>query len=65
MPKGTRLALRLRMTPLLSVLLPVWLAAPPPGVVTRVLPEGPEGGAVLVATGRGLYRNAGQGWDLA
>ncbi len=52
------------MTPLLSVLLPVWLAAPPPGVVTRMLPEGAEGGAVLVATGRGLYRNAGQGWDL-
>lgn len=46
---------------LLRVLLPVWLAAPPPGTATRLLPE--EAG-VLAGTERGLYRNAGRGWDL-
>ena len=41
--------------------LPVWLAAPPPGVATRMVEQG---GAILVGTELGLYQREGRGWRL-
>jgi hypothetical protein len=46
---------------LLGVLLPVWLAAPPPGAATRLVALD---NGLLAATERGLYRSAGRGWSL-
>jgi len=46
---------------LLSLLLPVWLAAPPPGAATRIVVER---AGLLVGTERGLYRQAAAGWRL-
>lgn len=50
---------------MLGVLLPVWLAAPPPGAATRIVVER---AGLLVGTERGLYRQAasraGAGWQL-
>ncbi len=59
--QGTPLALPSCVTHLLGVLLPVWLAAPPPGAATRIVLERT---GLLVGTERGLYRQAEQGWRL-